>query len=81
MSADIAPDKPKLFRVTKLKVLFLFVLFLNFNLFESSADTETGLLRVFLDVYLTYLFGDKFSKYAHHKTNQARANAEGLDHL
>ena len=38
-SADIIPDMPKRCRVTKVKVLLLFlVLIFNVNLFESSAS-------------------------------------------
>ena len=48
-SADITgtPDMPKLCRVTKVKVLFLFPVFVfNFNLFEfSAAILEKDLLR------------------------------------
>ena len=45
-SADITPDKLKLCRVTKVKVLFLVLVYVsNFNLFEfSAAILEKGLL-------------------------------------
>ena len=46
-SADIKPDMLKLCRVTKVKVLFLVLVyvFYNFNLFEfSAAILEKGLL-------------------------------------
>ena len=46
-SADITPDMLKLCRVTKVKVLFLVLVYVfNFNLFEfSAAILEKGLLR------------------------------------
>ena len=46
-SADITPDMLKLCRVTKVKVLFLVLVYvLNFNLFEfSAAILEKGLLN------------------------------------
>ena len=46
-SADITPDMLKLCRVTKVKVLFLVLVYVfNFTLFEFSAATlEKGLLR------------------------------------
>ena len=45
-SADITPDMLKLCRVTKVKVLFLVLVYVfNFNLFEfSAAILEKGLL-------------------------------------
>ena len=47
-SADITPDKLKLCRVTKVKVLFLVLVYVfNFNLFEiSAAILEKGPLTV-----------------------------------
>ena len=44
--ADITPDTLKICRVTKVKVLFLVLVYVfNFNLFESSAAiSEKGLL-------------------------------------
>ena len=46
-SADITPDMLKLCRVTKVKVLFLVLVYVfNFNLFEfSTAILEKGLLN------------------------------------
>ena len=46
-SADITPDMLKLCRVTKVKVLFLVLVYVfNFHLFEfSAAILEKGLLR------------------------------------
>ena len=48
MSADISPEMLKLGRVTKVKVLFLVLVFVfNFDLFEfSAAILEKGLLNL-----------------------------------
>ena len=47
-SADITPDMLKLCKVTKVKVLFLVLVYVfNFNLFEfSAAILEKGLLVI-----------------------------------
>ena len=47
-SADITPEVPKLFRVTKVKVFFLVLVYVfNFDLFEfSAAILEKGLFAV-----------------------------------
>ena len=47
-SADITPEMLKLYRVTKVKVFFLVLVYaFNFNLFEfSAAILEKGLIRI-----------------------------------
>ena len=56
-SADITPDMLKLCRVTKVKVLFLVLVYIfNFNLFEfSAAILEKGLFLVLWSKLLKYL--------------------------
>ena len=75
LSADITPDMLKLCRVTKVKVLFLVLVFFNFNLFEfPAAILEKGVLTVLAEkqgickcIFFIHIFITTRKKYSDKK--------------